>query len=213
MIKKIIFDLDNTLLMFDDKQIDDYKNVLKNAGFSCENDEAAKIYKAIGNYELQRIKYDKESLINFINNELGTNYPVSLIDSIIKIIGKNWTNNIAPNLIETLDYLSSKYELYVLTNWFTESQVMRLKGAKIDHYFKEIVGSDMCDIKPNPESYEYFLKDTEPSECLMIGDRPDIDLDGALKIGMNGLLYDYKLKYKDTKYDKFNDWKQIKDIL
>ena len=213
MIERIIFDLDNTILMHDKSQLNDYKTVLRNAGFACEDENALNIYQAIGKYELRGLRYEKEALLNFINNELHTDYPLSLIDQIIDIIGENWTGFLAPNIIPALEYLSQKYDLYVLTNWFTKSQVMRLKGAKLDKYFKEVVGSDMCDIKPNSDSYKYFIKDTEPHKCLMIGDSPDIDLDGAIKLGMKGLLYDYKSKYKDTNYDKFTDWNQIKDIL
>ena len=35
------------------------------------------------------------------------------------------------NLIDTLDYLSKKYELVILSNYFTEIQENRLKNAKI----------------------------------------------------------------------------------
>ena len=39
------------------------------------------------------------------------------------------------DLIDVLDYLSKKYELVILSNYFTNIQKNRLKNAKIDKYF------------------------------------------------------------------------------
>ena len=38
----------------------------------------------------------------------------------------------------TLKYLSNKYELVVLTNWFTDCQQKRLEKAGILKYFKKV---------------------------------------------------------------------------
>lgn len=213
MIKKVIFDVDNTLLMFDDEYIKAYQEVLEKNNFRATYEDGLDIYKSIGRYEDTRHRYSREELLDFINKDLKKEYTLKLIDDLIVIIGEKWTNNVEPEVIDALEYLSKKYELDVLTNWFTESQRMRLEHTGIAKYFKEIIGSNLADTKPNLESYKYFIKDVLPEECIMIGDRIETDLSGALELGMRGLLYDYKHQYQDSEYETFTNWKQLKDIL
>ena len=213
MIKKIIFDVDNTLMMFDKQYVECYQEVLKKNNYPCHYEDGLKIYQSIGRYEDTVQRYEREKLLNFINDDLKTSYTLQVIDDLIDIIGNKWINKVDSYLVDILEYLSSKYELNVLTNWFTESQTKRLENVGIAKYFKEIVGSDISDIKPNPNSYLYFTKDALPNECLMIGDRIETDIQGALDVGMHALLYDYKHQYQDTGYDTFIEWQQFKDIV
>ncbi len=118
----------------------------------------------------------------------------------------------SPDLIETLEYLSQKYELDILTNWFTESQTKRLEQAGIKKYFKNIIGAEKC-VKPDPRSFAYFFNDCKPSECVMIGDRFDMDIETPIKLGMKTVLYDVKNRYPDINCVKINNWNEIKNIL
>lgn len=70
MIKKVIFDLDNTLMMFDDKYITYYQNILEKNGYSFLYQDAYNLFKSIGNYEKYGTIYDKKILLDFINKEL-----------------------------------------------------------------------------------------------------------------------------------------------
>lgn len=211
MIKKIIIDLDDTLIINNKESINDYVEVLKKHDNNYSFEDALKLYECIGKYEVSVDYYDKEELLNFINNYFNKNYNINFIDDILYAVG-NWCYLLPDNLIDTLEYLSSKYELYVLTNWFTSSQSMRLDKVNISKYFKEIVGPEKF-VKPSKESFEYFFKDVSPKECVMIGDRYDIDIEVPLKLGMNAYLFDRLNKYDNIECNKFNDWKELKDIL
>ena len=213
MIKKIIFDVDNTLLMFDKEYIKYYQDVLKDNGYEHSYDDAYAIFESIGRFEKTGNRYDRNILLNFLNQDLNKNYSLQVVNDLITTIGNNWINEPNSELRKSLEYLFDKYELYVLSNWFTESQELRLMHTKLKPYFKEIIGADILETKPNPASFEYFIKDCNPSECLMIGDTVTIDIDGALSAGMKALLYDYKNQYQDSKYQIFNDWKQIREML
>ena len=57
------------------------------------------------------------------------------------------------SIIPTLEYLSKKYELVILSNWFSYSQIERLKKIGMDKYFKEMYFTDEVKNKPNKEAF------------------------------------------------------------
>lgn len=96
MIKRVIFDIDDTLFPWKKEYFEEIKKVLED----------------------MEIEYPE----TFINN-----------------ITKRWENcapdKISQEIIETLEYLKSKYELVALTDWYEEQQKARLKKANILKYF------------------------------------------------------------------------------
>lgn len=212
-MKKIIFDLDNTLMMFDRKYINAYCEVLKSNNFDSSYYQALSLFESVGKYEMQGNKYNKQELLGFINKDLNRNYTMKLVDEILDIIGNCWTNSVSIELVDTLKYLVNKYELYVLTNWFTESQTKRLDNVGILKYFKEVVGADIVKPKPSIEAFSYIIKDTNPKDCIMIGDNIDTDIKGALNAGLRVILYDYKKIYKDFAYDRITKIEELKEML
>lgn len=190
-MKKIIFDLDNTLIKFDATYFLDYGKVL-NGNYK----DGERLYKIIGEYENLNKIYDKEDLICFINSKMNTNYNISLINSLNDIISNNWIYKLPDKLEDVLSYLYQKYELYVLTNWFTDCQEKRLENANILKYFKEVVGNDKYLSKPNKDGYLYIIGNTKKEDVIMIGDSINIDIKGAKEVGINYILCDYDDKYK-----------------
>lgn len=73
-MKKIIFDLDNTLMMFDKKYINTYCDVLKNNNLDSSYYQALSLFESVGKYEMQGNKYNKQELLDFINKDLNRNY-------------------------------------------------------------------------------------------------------------------------------------------
>lgn len=211
MIKKIIFDVDDTLIMNERSAIEDYQKIFEKYGETSDQNKALELYKCIGEYELNTSSYQKDTLLAFINNYFNRNYPIEFIDDIIDTVS-SWYSKASPELIDALEYLSEKYELYILSNWFIESQIKRLEQAGIKKYFNEFVGASEF-VKPDPRSFEYFFNDCKPSECVMIGDRFDIDIDTPNNLGMKTILYDVKNKYPEIKCVKIKNWNEIKNIL
>ena len=210
MIKKIIFDLDDTLIINDETNLNYYVDVLKKYDSNKTLDDALELYNVIGEYELCAKQYDENDLLNFINNHFNTMYPIEFVDDILTAV--SFWGHLSEDIVDVLDYLSEKYELYVLTNWFVKSQKKRLERNKILKYFNEVIGPEKF-VKPAKESFEYFFKDCSKEECVMIGDKYDIDIEIPLKLGMNAILYDYKNIHSDLKCKRIINWKEIKDIL
>ena len=93
-------------------------------------------------------------------------------------------------LINTIDTLSKKYELVLLTNYFGISQLSRLNNMGIGKYFKETYGEDL--IKPNKGSYLKACGNNKPEECVMIGDNLYLDVECAKKEGLKAIFVNTK---------------------
>ncbi|WP_310554891.1 YjjG family noncanonical pyrimidine nucleotidase [Flavobacterium sp.] len=94
--------------------------------------------------------------------------------------------------IETLDYLSSKYNLHIITNGFQDVQDKKMSNSNIKHYFKTITNSEMAGVKkPNPIIFEHALQkaSAKKEESIMIGDCLEADVGGALNFGMKALFF------------------------
>ncbi len=93
-----------------------------------------------------------------------------------------------PGQADLLDWLSPRYRLGVVSNFDYTPTVRRiLTDGGILGRFETVVVSDTVGWrKPHPVIFEQALADMglAPSECLFVGDRPDIDVVGAKRIGM-----------------------------
>ena len=208
MIKRIIFDIDNTLIDFPETYKEGYQQVLDKYKV---NKTYKELYDAIGVYEEcgKYNKYTKEELLSVINKELDLNLNKEFLDDYFDMYN-NLETNVSDNIKNTLEYLSKKYELVTLSNWFTFSQKERLKIAGLDKYFKEVYGTDIVPMKPTKESFLSVIGNHKIEECLMIGDNIEMDIKVPYELGMNVLYYS---KGKDSKYPSINKFEELKEML
>ena len=94
-----------------------------------------------------------------------------------------------PDTIETLQYLKNKkYEMHLITNGFEKTQHAKLSGSGLDIFFKEVITSEGSNsLKPQKEIFEYAMSKTGATitESLMIGDSIEVDIAGAMSVGMD----------------------------
>ncbi len=221
-IKNILFDLDETLIKNQEEDVLCYKEALSNLGYPEENYK--NIFDSLDEYEKsldnEHNFYSKRDAINFINKTLNENYPINLIDELNNVIAKYWCKY--PLIQEsTLKYLSSKYNLYVFSNWFKDAQLGRLETAGLAKYFKNIFTPEYYGAKPFKSSYINVLNflNCSPDECVMIGDNKATDILGAINVGMHAILFDYDRKRNnpdiliDGNYSIITDMKDLEKIL
>ena len=94
--------------------------------------------------------------------------------------------------VETLNYLHSKYNLYILTNGFPEVQYTKIKNCGIENFFLKIITSEEAGWhKPDKRIFQYALKcvNAGKDESIMIGDNLEIDIKGARNFGMDQVFY------------------------
>lgn len=207
MIKKLIFDLDNTLIIWKDEYLEALKKTIKKYNI---NEDADYVNSLIDNYEDYYDKYDKEKMLEHINNNIKEKINMDFIDDFLIEIGYMSEPN--EEVIDTLEYLSKKYELVVLTNWFKIPQTNRLKTAMIDKYFKEIFGGEDY-IKPNKEAFLTAAGNTKLEECIMIGDSYNIDVMGAYNTGIKPIFMNPKHKENKNKFQEIEKISDLKNIL
>ena len=207
MIKRIIFDIDDTLMPFPKQFEEGYKNVLKKYNLEIE---PKKLYNIIGEYETSgKYKYyDKEELIKLLNKRLNMNLDDNFVDDFFEMYNALITP-IPKDVVDTLGYLKSKYELVTLSNWFTNSQEARLKKAGILKYFDKVYGTDIVPMKPSKESYMSVIGNNKIEECAIVGDNFDMDIKVPIEIGMNV----YYLTNKETSYPSIKKISDLKDVL
>lgn len=208
MTKRIIFDLDNTLILWKTEYKEAIEKTIKYYNLNISHIDIDNILEQ---YESIYDVYKKEYFIEIINEKFNLNLDVDFMNKWIYELG--FMSEYNKELEDTLSYLSKKYELVILTNWFTESQIERLKNAKVYQYFDEIYGGEKF-IKPSKESYLQAIGNHPVEECIMIGDVYNIDIIGALKLGMPVIQADLNNQIKEKKdYKVFKKITELKEML
>ncbi len=207
MIKRIIFDIDNTLIDFP-KYEEGYQNVLDKyhtGKKAVDLYKAIDVYEKCGKFEL----YEKNNLLKVINEELNLDLDNNFLEDYFTMYNKLITP-FSESIKDTLDYLSKKYELVTLSNWFTFSQEARLKKADIYKYFTKVYGTDIVPMKPKKEAFIKVIGNHEIEECLMIGDSIKMDIEVPNEMGMK--VY-YLNKGKKSNYPCIERLEDLKEML
>ena len=208
MIKRVIFDVDDTLINFPESYIEETKKILTKFGIDAD---AVNLYEEVAKYESNNKTkyYNKENLLNSINSSLNLNLTNEFLDEFFNMYNKLITP-LEEGVIETLEYLKEKYELVILSNWFTDSQKSRLTEAGILKYFDEVYGADVIPMKPNKESFLIAIGDLKIEECVMVGDSIESDIKVPYEMGMKVFHLN---KYGTSKYPTIRAIKDLKERL
>lgn len=217
MIKRIIFDIDNTLIPWEKQYDDEVKYTLEEMNIPYNEQELKNIDKAISEYENVNYILDKEKMSKFINEYTKKEYPKNFLERILERWAECVPNETDKNLIDVLEYLKEKYELVILTDWFLEEQQIRLEKMNIWKYFSNIYTSENKKRKPFKEAFEQAIGKNKPEECIMIGDNIERDVQGAINAGLEAIYYCKSAKIiksnKNGKYITINKFEELKEIL
>lgn len=211
MIKRIIFDIDNTLIKWEDKYYARLGQVFNELQMQYSQTDIDNVVNAIDDYEKREIYFNKEAMQKIIEEKMGRKIPNNFVDTMLNYFSNCVPDTISKEIIDTLDYLNNKYELVTLSNWFESTQIIRLKKVGIIKYFKECYACEKIKMKPNCESYKTAIGNYKPEECLMIGDNLVTDIQGALECNLQAILYNPK--GINTKYTNIQSFSKLKEIL
>lgn len=202
--KYIFFDLDHTLWDFEKNSSQTLSELyrkyeLEKLGSFCENSFVARFQEV--NSQLWRQsdegKMDRDTLRNdrfrIICQGLGFENA-----EITQSLGKDYValcpqkKELLPFALDMLEYLNQKYELYILTNGFSDVQAVKLNSAGILHFFRRVFTAEDFQVgKPSKVYFNSVLKEigAKPSECIMIGDNLKTDILGAQNAGIDHIYY------------------------
>ena len=189
--KTLIFDIDSTLYTnaaYAFEQVDcQVRQFARDRGITA--DEARKM---VADYRRQFAAANNGKKISLGNTLLAFGIPIAQ--------SVEWRKTLMEpadflkrdeKLRTTLETLSQKFKLICVTNNPVFTARKTLDAIGISEFFPEIVGLDTC-LKSKP-AVEPFMKaceitQTQPQNCIAIGDRYDMDISLPLELGMGGIL-------------------------
>lgn len=192
--KKYIFDIDYTILIPDWSKEDDYfkKYILEN-----EQEEFFKNKQGILNkYEQEFPKYNTKTLSEYFKS-YGFTVSEDVINGWMNYNGETIKDEVVDGVVDLFEYLKeNNKEIVILTNWFSGTQIPRLKRAGLFNYIDKIVAGEDA-MKPGLESFELAINDTNKEDCIMIGDSIRSDKIGADNAGIDSYIVDKEHTIRD----------------
>lgn len=214
MYKHILIDLDDTLWDFKANSkvamqeiFNDYELIKYYDSFeSFYATYTAKNHQLWEQYAKGEITKDYLSLERFL-------YPLRIVGcenpELAKTLGNDFLHRttmqtqLVDGAIELLDYLKNKYTLSIVSNGFVEVQYIKLRRSGLLPYFTHIFLSEEIGYqKPDIRFFQAVLAkiDAKSSECLLIGDNLQTDIQGAKNANINAILYQ-KDNSSNTNFD------------
>lgn len=192
--KKYIFDIDYTILIPDWSKEDDYfkKYILEN-----EQEEFFKNKQGILNkYEQEFPRYNTKTLSDYFKS-YGFTVSEDAINGWMSYNGETIEDEVVDGVVDLFEYLKeNNKEIVILTNWFSGTQIPRLKRAGLFNYIDKIVAGEDA-MKPGLESFELAIDGTNKEDCIMIGDSIRSDKVGADNAGIDSYIVDKEHTIRD----------------
>ena len=138
MIKRVIFDIDNTLIPWESEYDKEIEKTLDELNIQYTEQEYKEIRKAFSEYEKVNYRFDKKIMLDYINKYMKKQYPIEFMDKVLERWGNCVPEKIEDSVKDTLVYLKNKYEMVILTDWFAKEQINRLKILDINKYFSQV---------------------------------------------------------------------------
>ncbi len=212
MVKRIIFDFDNTLVAFNKEWDIEVNRTFDDYNIEYDEEILRKFQESLSKYEKETTRVDYDDADKYFSNYIGIELPKGFI--------KSWTirlSKVKPprdeRLIEMLKRLSKKYSLVVATNWFRDLQYEKAKHVGIAEYFDEFMTGDRMDVKPNKEMFEFFLNGYNPDEVVLVGDVYYKDIVPGIELGMHGYLLSDNKDYESDKCTLIKDIYELEKYL
>ena len=198
MKKIVLIDLDNTIIDFNECARHSIMGIFEDLGFHYDDNvfetfitENVKIWKRLERGEIDK-PYLRANRWNIILGKLGIEYDGTIIE-------ERFENGVAKGAYpveyayELLEYLYSKYDLYVVSNGFRFVQESRVKIGKFDKYFKELFLSEDIGIqKPDIRFFDYcYEKIGRPpkEDLILIGDSLSADIQGGINFNVETIWF------------------------
>lgn len=212
--RHIFFDLDKTLWDFETNSVETFREIFSKYRLSEKGvDSFDRFLERYNHHNLMLWEFYRQGeivkeVLNIRRFAL-TLHEFGISDN---LLSSNMANdyvtlsptktNLFPDAYAVLEYLGDKYKLHIITNGFEEVQHKKLNNAGLMKYFTSVITSEDAGArKPESGIFEFALhrSGAKPDESLMIGDDEEVDILGALSVGMDQVLVDYNGEIHDSK--------------
>lgn len=226
----IFFDLDHTIWDFDRNAEETLRDLYNKYGFDeLFNQTSADTFittYTTNNHRLWDLyhhnKIDKPTLrkLRFADTfeQLGTDpalFPTEFEEEYLSICPTK--PHLFPHAHETLSYLQRRYHLHLISNGFKEACEQKIVSSNLERYFETITISEVFGVnKPDPRIFEYAVRQgrTEKHQSIMIGDNIEADVRGALRYGMDAILFNVMTREVPSDIEhSITDLKQLQSLF
>ncbi|HEY9870181.1 MAG TPA: HAD family hydrolase [Candidatus Obscuribacterales bacterium] len=195
--KVVLFDLWRTLYLSLDKEpIKDLQEILEhNMQAGAHGHWEAELDPAFLRLCLTTNICDPAVFLNHVAGVFGKTVPAQALERFQAILAREVLNLARyEDVDETIEGLKEKgYRLGLISNlWaFPERRIFVDNGFG-DNFEHRIYSFEVGHRKPEPEIFLEACKrfGVEPGDCLMVGDHPEADIKGSLRVGMSAALID-----------------------
>ncbi|MEO0280573.1 MAG: HAD family hydrolase [candidate division WOR-3 bacterium] len=228
-IKAITFDYWDTLVPIDEEKIKKMREerakevvrFLKEKGYDFSYEEVKEISSKV--WELYRVNpiNNKEVTLYIMAEEILKNLKIrkrkKMVESLVKIYEEYLYKaglSVDKEVIEVIKILKEKgFKLGIVSNTpggNVEKKILEDTG--ISSFFDIMLFSSFEGVrKPHPEIFMKVINffKIKPEELLHIGDTPELDIEGPLKIGAKAILWNPKGKEVKEDIISINNWKEL----
>jgi YjjG family noncanonical pyrimidine nucleotidase len=204
VIKAVLFDIDNTLLSFDEYVKESMKNGFEKFGIATYNDEMFAAFTQV-NSKLWRLiekgEMTFEELLKTRWNKIFEHLGISA-DGVAfeKYFRERLFDSAIPEngAMDLLKYLHGKYILCVASNGPYQQQKNRLKVGGMLPYFSDLfISEEIGSSKPAKSFFTTCFErlnskceqKIQPNEIIIIGDSLTSDMAGGIRFGMQTCFY------------------------
>lgn len=210
--KYIFFDVANTLLYKSDL-FDTIIKTLNEFGIDIDKSTLIKRHKIVSEIIIAPNKTSREFYDHF-NSEILYSLGIIPKRDILESIYKN-CQPLPWNKFEDTEILKeSNVSIGIISNWdhTLPDKLAKLFNFKFD---KVVFSSEVQLSKPNAEIFVKALSEIEHArkEIMYVGDSIRLDMEPALKLGLNTVLIDRNNIYPNFPGQRIESLSQIKDLL
>lgn len=126
-------------------------------------------------------------------------------------------SNLMPYTIETLEYLSGRYNLTIVTNGLDDIQHIKMTAGNIHGYFDHIITAQKAGHrKPSREIFNMALQSNAIAchQAIMIGDNLVTDIGGARNASIDAVFFNpEKTGHQETVHHEISSLAELREIL
>jgi FMN phosphatase YigB (HAD superfamily) len=112
------------------------------------------------------------------------------------------------SMLSTLRQEGSKLGLVSDTDGLRGMKMRRIEDSGLHEFFDAIVvgGEDTIEVKPHTEPFSLISKmlKVTPRDCVSVGDNPETDVDGGLKLGMQVVIIRNKNSSRENRPTRYH---------